>query len=114
MKSLDIHNCEIGVVSSRQDHSCKFSVITPELKVSESGELLQWHGRVCRVFIQPHEGPSEETIKVDAERHSKSWSQRLRGVLYVLWEHEGRQGDFESYYAGKMSALVGSVKMQLP
>lgn len=115
MKGLDIHNCEMGTISSRADHSCKFSVITPELLASQAGALLGWHGKACRVTILPHEGEPDEVVTIETEKGTKTPSQQLRGVLYRVWEHEGKNGDFNlDYYPRQMAKLVEHFKAKLP
>jgi hypothetical protein len=111
VKAIDITNAEIGTVSSRQDGSVAFRVITPELRPSEAGAVMGFHGKACRVLIAPHEGVPEETVAVDTEREQKTPSQRLRGVLFLVWKKGHSQaGSFEDFYARKMEAMIESWK----
>lgn len=43
----------------------------------------------------------------------KSPSKRLRDVLYVLYQQEGRTGQFEAFYAEKMEKFIDHVKTKL-
>lgn len=113
MTSLEIVNCELGTISSRQDHSCTFKVITPELRASEAGQLMQWHGRACTVSITPHEGPPAEVLRVDTERRVKSKGERLRNVHFLVWERQGRRGDFETWYSACFEKMMDDLKGQL-
>ena len=47
------------------------------------------------------------------EKGSKSPAQRLRGCLWVLWDKEGRKGDFEAFYCQKMENSINALKEQL-
>lgn len=62
---------------------------------------------------------SESTItdkdipKGDASDESKSPSQRLRAVLFILWRQENPKEDFESFYRQQMERAIGRVKKLL-
>jgi hypothetical protein len=43
----------------------------------------------------------------------KSPSQRLRDVLYVLWEHRGSKGDFEQFYIASIEKVINRIKEEL-
>ena len=43
----------------------------------------------------------------------KTPSQRLRACLFVLWEQQGKKGDFESFYRSKMERVIEWVKEKL-
>jgi hypothetical protein len=43
----------------------------------------------------------------------KSQSKRLRDVLYLLWEKEGKNGTSEDYYETKMNVLIEHFKQKL-
>lgn len=113
MPSLDIHNCEIGTIQSRADHSVAFRVVTPELRPSEAGALMQWHGRACRVTIHPHDGTPDTVVTVTTERESKSPSQRIRAVLFILWKQDGQPGTFDAWYENRMNLLIEKLKEKI-
>lgn len=54
----------------------------------------------------------EQITKVDIEVEGKTKSERLRNVLYRLWEQEG-EGDFNSFYSSKMEKLIEQIKDRL-
>lgn len=114
MNAIDLHNCEVGTVSSMKDGSVKFSVYTAELRPSEKGGVMEFHGKACRVAVFPHEGEAPETIVVDTERGSKTPGQRLHSVLYVLFQHEKPEGDFDTFYKRSMEKFIEHVKAKLP
>jgi len=43
----------------------------------------------------------------------KTPSQRLRGVLFVLWEQSGKQGDFDTFYKRKLEEVIEHFKGKL-
>ncbi len=113
MKAVVIEHCQAGSVTSRQDGSVKISFVTPELRPSEGGALLQLHGKNCRLSIVPEDVEPEETIMVDTALGTKTPSQRLRAVLFVWWSQQGKRGSFEMFYSEKISLFIDSVKTNL-
>lgn len=43
----------------------------------------------------------------------KTPSQRLRGVLYILWQQTGSEGNFQDFYIGKMETITNQIKSRL-
>lgn len=43
----------------------------------------------------------------------KTQAQRLRGVIYRLWEQNGKKGDSEAYYRSVMESLIDQLKEKL-
>jgi hypothetical protein len=114
MQAIDIRHAEIGTVSSRQDGSIAFRVITPELRASEAGAVMGWHGKACRVTILPDEGAAPEPLIVDTERDAKTPGTRLRAVIFLLWKQADSPGTFDHFYAAEMEKYINHVKAKLP
>ena len=112
MTGIQLDNAEIGTVSSRQDGSVAFRVITAELRPSEAGTVLQFHGKACKVIIMPHEGAPDALVSVTTERVSKSPCQRLHSVLFLCWKKRG-EGDFDTYYRNTMERILDHLKKEL-
>ena len=113
LKALHIVNCEMGSVTSRADYSVKFSVVTPELRASESGELIRLHGKAVSVLITPLDGADAELVEVTTEAERKTPSQRLRACLHVWWQQLGKNGSFSHFYDDQMEKLITFVKTKL-
>ena len=113
MNGIELVNAEIGTVSSRADGSVAFRVITGELRPSEAGLVLQYHGRACKVTILPHEGTPPEIVTVDTERKIKSKGERLRGIHWLVWQRQGSKGDFEHWYSTCFESIMDGLKQQL-
>lgn len=47
-----------------------------------------------------------EGIPIDQQQQKKSYSQRLRGVLWHLFNHTDSHDDFDEYYQYKMNQLI--------
>lgn len=43
----------------------------------------------------------------------KSPSQRLRAVLFVLWEQRGSKGEFEEFYKESIERVIKRIKEEL-
>lgn len=117
MPSIDIHNCLMGAITSRVDHSVAFRVITPELRASESGALMGLHGCSVRVVLFPHDKEIEE-VSIKTEREQKSNSARFRAVLFVAWKegaYDKREGEsFDAFYDRQYDKMITFWKEKLP
>lgn len=58
--------------------------------------------------IEPGDIPDK-----DADSGTKTPSQRLRSVIFVLWKQRGQKGDFDSYYRSTLNKLIDYVKSML-
>lgn len=110
MNSIDLHDCSIGTVSSREDGSVAFRVITAELRPSEKGTIMDFHGKACRVAIFPHEGEPDNKIEVTTERGEKTPSKRLYGTIFVHWKQSEQEGDFDTFYKRQMERIIEGYK----
>lgn len=114
LRAIEIKHCQAGSVTSRSDGSVKLSFVTPELRPSESGALILLHGKNVCLSIVPEDAPPAELVRVDTERQGKTPGQRLRAVLFVLWQTQGQRGPFETFYDVQMENYINAVKEQLP
>lgn len=115
MKAIEIQHCQAGAITSRQDGSVKISFVTPELRPSEAGALLQFHGKNCCVSIIPEDTAPEAVVKVNTERGGKTPSQRLHAVLYLVWRQSQPNAEtFETFYARQMEVVIYTYKAKLP
>ena len=55
----------------------------------------------------------DEIDKVDIEVEGKTKSQRMRGVLFVLWQQQGSQGEYTQFYGNYMEKLIDNIKSNL-
>lgn len=113
LAAIQLVNAEVGTVSSRVDGSVKFTVVTAELRPSEKGLCMEYHGKACKVTIEPHEGEAPETVRVDTELHSKTPGQRLRAVLFVAFTQQKPQMTFEDFYNRRLDTIINEIKLTL-
>lgn len=104
---------QINRVTMRADDSVSFSAETPALT---DEQLVSFRGLskvLVNCIIEPEVG-SDSVLRVEGKVDGRSPSQRLRSVLYVLWEQSGRpDGDFEVYYRLKMNQVIEWIKGKL-
>ena len=65
------------------------------------------------VVWSPNKIQTEDLPKEQAEENQKTASQRLRAVLFVLWQQQGASGDFEVFYRERMEKLIDMIKAKL-
>lgn len=105
-------------ISSRKDKTIKLTIGTQELAPAEVADIFLQANQFCFFAIKPEPFVKEEqylieSLKADYDS-SKTPSQRLRGVLYRLFEKqpEGYK-DFNSYYVAKMDQITDHYKSKL-
>jgi hypothetical protein len=98
--------------SSRTDGSAGIRMTTQEL---QPGDFTSLQGALNQFgwFIFAENDVQDEEIPDDDAEENKRPSQRIRNVLYRLWEQGGKQGTFESYYRERMEQLIDLLKKKL-
>ena len=90
---------------------------TRELNGADSAKLFDLRGTEAWVLISPAE-LKDEDVKLPTERPdpamgTKTPSQRLRAVLFRLWEQQHSGTDFESYYRIRLEGIIDQLKGKL-
>lgn len=101
--------------STLKDGSVRLVFDTQELDARKAADLFAQKNMVGWLIFAAH-GTDQVVIPDEppAEfRNQKSYSQRLRGCLYRLWEMEGKKGDSETFYQQKMETIIEWVKNKL-
>lgn len=55
----------------------------------------------------------DELDNVDIELEGKSKSQRLRNVMYILWQQGAEGKNFKDFYSDRMELLIEQIKQKL-
>ena len=106
------------VLSTRADGSVKIVLGTQEISPTKMGELFALKKKVTAVYISPKETITDEELKqvdaIDVDFNTKSQAQRIRSVLYILFEQnsEGFQG-FADFYKAKTEAYIEHLKTKI-
>jgi hypothetical protein len=105
-------------ISTRKDRTVKVVFGTQELSPSVAGELMRLQNNLVAVYVSTKEAISQKEMdqvdKIDPEFEGKSQSQRIRNVLYKLWEQasEGYK-DFNLYYQSKTEMYIEHLKSKI-
>lgn len=101
-------------MNPRADRSWKLVFETGRELTGEEVKLLtdNFQGEGWLLF-SPNEIQTADVPDVDVEETGKKPSQRLRNVIYRLWEHQGSHGDFEMFYRVSMERAINNVKERL-
>lgn len=111
MKSIQT-NAIITGIRARVDGSLGITLSTPELNSEEKVAFMELQNINCQTLFQPLEEKTD-LIEVKGETETKTSSQRLRGCIYVLWEQQGKKGEFEIFYKSYMEKIIDWVKSKL-
>lgn len=108
----------VETITTRKDRSVKVVIGTQELNPSEAGQLFQYMNQLVTVYISPAAIDNREIDQIDKlepELNNKSQSQRIRAVLYLLFQQnaEGFKS-FDEYYKSKTEKFIEHLKSKLP
>lgn len=107
----------VSSIRSLKDGSVSVTVETQELSPAKAGQLFELRNKVCFAYFSAKQIENNERALIDAldpELKGKTPGQRLRAVLYRLWEQqpEGYK-DSESHYRAKMESIIETFKSNL-
>ena len=112
-------SAQIQSLNSRVDRSWRLTLGTQELSPDMIGTLGSMQNQVCFVAINPDPFTTKqkeiiENTKAELSDNGKTHGQRLRGVLYRMWEqdNEGHK-DFHDYYIIHMDKIISHFKTKL-
>lgn len=111
MKSIQT-NAIITGIRARVDGSLGITLSTPELNPEEKVAFMELQNINCQTLFKPLEEKTD-LIEVKGETETKTSSQRLRGCIFVLWEQQGKNGEFEIFYKSYMEKIIDWVKSKL-
>jgi len=66
-----------------------------------------------KCLFQPVDAEPAELKEVKGEFDHKSPSQRLRGVLFVMFKQKSVPGEFEDFYRKEMETVINRYKKEL-
>ena len=102
---MNLQNAILDKVTTMKDKSLKITLITRELNPKQMAEL----------FLSLNSEVLSVDIPTDVQEEPKSKAQRLRAVLYVLYQQENndKYDSFELYYNHIMEKLINIYKDKL-
>lgn len=99
--------------STKVDGSLSVRATTPELNTVEKIAFMDLQGLLCEALIFPKEEREAEVVEVRHEMDHKTPSQRMRGVLFLLWKQEREDIPFETFYSQRMESMLDWLKRKL-
>lgn len=104
-------------IKTRRDKTVSLNLGTQELTPEKAGELFMLNGKFGFAYISAVEPESEDLEIIDTlepDMPHKSPSQRLRGVLYRMWEKnpEGYT-DSNLHYLKYMEDIISKYKLKI-
>lgn len=103
----------------RKDKSVSMRFVTQELttaEVSEIDRLLDTFGVLYyrgEEQLNKEEVDELDKIELDIFDQPKKQSQRLRNVLYKVWEQEHKTATFKDYYKTETEKIISHYKSKL-
>lgn len=106
-------------IKSMADGGIRVFVDTQELTADQMATLFQFKGELVK-FVLASEGTkiTEQDLEIPDEileyKGEKSKSQRLRNIIYKIWELKTSQKQpFEEFYRIKMETIIEQIKNKL-
>jgi hypothetical protein len=104
-------------ITTRKDNSVKITLGTQELSPAKAGELFNLMNKLAMTYICPKDISQREidqVEKLDPEFDGKTQSQRIRNVLFKLYEQD-REGyqTFDTYYKAKTEKYIEHLKAKI-
>jgi hypothetical protein len=103
-------------VASRKDRSYSLKFDTRELSGESASILLDLLQQEGYLLFSPNDDLTEADIpdeKADSMTGRKTQAQRLRGVIFKIWESKGSNGSFETYYQSYMESIIDQLKEKI-
>lgn len=104
-------------ITTRKDKSVKITLGTQEISPGNAGELFRLMNTLAVCYFSPkaiNQNEIDQVDKLDPEFGGKSQSQRLRNVLYKLYEQDAEGfKDFNSYYFSKTEKFIEHLKAKI-
>lgn len=100
----------------KADGSVKLEFETREFNGQEATVIMEQRQKEGWLLFSPNKDMDIVDIpdeRADAMTGQKTQAQRLRAVMFRLWEQKGKKGDFESYYRSMMEKIIEQMKEKL-
>lgn len=100
-------------VGTTSDGGLRMNFATQELNDTDKIIALKYHKSFGFLAFKPNQYALDELPKEQAEDKNKTVSKRIRAVLFILWQQEGKQGDFEDFYRDRGEKIIEWLKRKL-
>jgi len=118
MKKKVVFDGGISGIRTMADGSLRIQIDTQELPAEILTRVFELRNIPGIVLVSTDKITDAEVDAVsyatsDFGFKQKTHSQRLRSVIYRLWEQEAKEYEFDVYYANKMNQLINHYKEKL-
>jgi hypothetical protein len=79
----------------------------------QKADIMDLQGVNLDLFVKPLDDSPVEIVNIDKDIDQKTQSQRIRGVLYLLWKQEAIEKDFNIFYREKTERYIEFLKSKL-
>ena len=106
-------------VQTRKDRTLKITIGSQELDSENMAKIMGLNQDLAYVYISPKSITKEEKevideVEIESPKTVKSASQRLRSVIYRIWENNATGVDnFEDYYKQRMEGIIDFYKEKI-
>lgn len=102
-------------IRTRKDRTLGITIGTQELGPSDAAAVFELNQKCGWVMFSINPITEEDIPEEPAGefKTDKTPGQRLRSVLFRLWEQEGSKGEFLDYYRIRMERLIERFKEKL-
>jgi hypothetical protein len=112
-----ILECQLDGISSKVDGTVSIRLSTQEVDQMSAAALFGLRGKHCKVLLSDSNITELESEMVDATplvsgKKHKTPSQRLRSVIYRIWEQNSNE-DFEVFYQNEMNKIIEHYRNKL-
>jgi hypothetical protein len=105
---------QLTKLETRVDGSIKVILETQELNGQDMADLFAYRGQLGYTTFTPNPETAIVVPDIRVEHNSKSQSQRMKDVLYVMWTQSGKKIDtFTQYYEIQMERIINQLKDKL-
>ena|ERR1043166_1608950 len=113
-----IISSEVEKITTRSDGSLAITLGTPELSPVQVAVLFGYRRKIVACYLSPKETINQKEIdqvdKLNPEIGGKTQSQRLRNVLFKLYDqnNEGHE-TFDAFYHHHTEVIINHLKSKI-
>jgi len=107
---------QIDKISTMADRGIRVQFTSNELTPKQSTELFELYGKFGYFFFSEQEVQplTDDLPPIQVEKGEKTPSQRLRAVIFVVWENEtSKKVNFDTYYKQEVEKIIEHYKSKL-
>lgn len=110
-------SAQIDGVTAKKDKTLSVKLGTQELQPEDTSKIFELHGKQIWVAVAEIELKQSDLVipeEIPEFDGQKSYSQRLKEILYVLWnEKSDKKKTSDQFYRDYMEKLIGNIKSKL-